>query len=282
MKKIIQALLVTSAFVATANAATTSNAVAPAPVAAQASANQTVYVNGKAVPKAVIDKAMAEVMKNPQFAQQLTQNPTLKGQILQSIGLQQAILLKGDAEKLGSSKAYQDKLTELKPMIYAQIMQANIEAQPVTQAQIDAKYKEMSATVKGSQEYLVEHILVSNQQEANDIVAQLKKGAKFEDLAKQKSSDKGSAVNGGSLGWSNGAQFVPEFTQAVKQLKKGQYTVIPVKTQFGYHIIKLVDVRSTQVPPLAQVKNQITQEIKQERLKNFFDGIKTQYKIEVK
>lgn len=264
MKKIITALLLGSAFIV-ANA-------------------DTVYVDGKAVNQKVIDQAMAQIKKNPMAAQQVN-NPQFKKEMLQSIGMQQAILAEGNAQGLDKSQAYQDKLNEIKPMIYAQILQDKAAAKPITDAQIKAKYDQMKAAAMKQQQYDVSHILVKDQKTANDIEAQLKKGANFADLAKKYSIDPGSKANGGSLGLSDGSNYVPEFTAAIKTLKKGQYTTTPVKTQFGYHIIKLNDVKAgsaAQIPAFDKVKDQIKQELQMEQTKAFFDGIKTKHKVEVK
>jgi peptidyl-prolyl cis-trans isomerase C len=264
MKNFLRILMVSSAFVAVAQA-------------------ETVFVDGKPVSQAVIDQAMAQLKKNPMAAQQLS-NPQFKQEMLNSIGMQQAILADGNAQGLDKSAAYQAKLNEIKPMIYAQIMQEKANAQPITDAQIKAKYDQMKADAAKQQQYDVSHILVKDQKTANDIEAQLKKGAKFADLAKKYSIDPGSKANGGELGWSDGSNYVPEFTAAIKTLKKGQYTTTPVKSQFGYHIIKLNDVKSggTAFPAYDKMKDQIKQQIQMERTKAFFDGIKAKHKVEVK
>ncbi|MEN9946482.1 MAG: hypothetical protein RLZZ293_868 [Pseudomonadota bacterium] len=264
MKKILGALLVSSAFMTIAQA-------------------ETVYVGGKAVDQKIIDQAVAQLKKNPMAAQQLS-NPQFKKEMLQSIGMQQAILAEGNAQGLDKTPAYQAKLNEVKPMIFAQIMQDKANAQPVTDAQIKAKYEQLKSDAAKQQQFDVSHILVKDQKTADDIEAQLKKGAKFADLAKKYSVDPGSKANGGELGWSDGSNYVPEFTAAVKKLHKGEYTQTPVKSQFGYHIIKLNDVKmgGNQLPAFDKIKDQIKQELQMEKTRAFFDGIKAKYNIQVK
>ncbi len=126
------------------------------------------------------------------------------------------------------------------------------------------EYDKFKAQASGT-EYKARHILVEKEDEAKAIVAQLKAGAKFEDLAKKSSKDPGSAPNGGDLDFASPASYVPEFSQAMVALKKGEYTETPVKTQFGYHIIKLEDTRAAQFPPLADVKPQIQQRLAQQK-----------------
>lgn len=264
MKKLVQVLLLSSAVIGVASA-------------------DTVYVDGKPVPQTVIDQAMAQLKKNPMAAQQMA-NPQFKQEMLQSIGMQQAILAEGNAQSLDKSAAYQAKLNEIKPMLYAQILQEKATAQPITDAQIKAKYDELKKAAATQQQYDVSHILVKDQKTANDIEAQLKKGAKFTDLAKKYSIDPGSKANGGELGWSDGSNYVPEFTAAIKTLKKGQYTTTPIKSQFGFHIIKLNDVKTggADFPAFDKIKDQIKQQIQMDRTKAFFDGIKAKHKVQVK
>ena len=246
---------------------------------------ETVYVNGKPVDPKLINQAMEQFKKSSPMAAQQINNPQFKKEILQSIGMQQAILDEGNSQGLEKSPAYEQKLQEIKPMIYAQILQEKISQGTVSDADIKAKYEEMKKQAANQKQYQVSHILVKDQKTADDIIAQLKKGAKFSDLAKKYSTDPGSKNKGGDLGWSDGSNFVPEFTKAIQGLQKGKYTVTPVKSQFGYHVIMLNDTKTgatTPVPAFDKMKDQIKQQIQSEKVREFFDGLKTKYKIEVK
>lgn len=247
---------------------------------------ESVYVNGKPVDQKVIDQAMAQFKKSsPQAAQQMS-NPQFKKEILQSIGMQQAILAEGNSQGLDKSAEYQQKLQEVKPMIYAQILQEKASQNSVTDAQVKAKYDDMKKQAANQKQYDVSHILVKDQKTADDIVAQLNKGAKFSDLAKKYSIDPGSKDKGGNLGWSDGSNYVPEFTKSIQGLQKGKYTTTPVKSQFGYHIIMLNDVKTgagnNNLPPFDKAKDQIKQQLQMEKTRAFFDGLKAKYKVEVK
>jgi len=245
---------------------------------------ETVYISGKPVDQKIINQTMNQFKKSSPMAAAQMNNPQFKKQILQSIGMQQAILMEGNKEGLDKSAAYQDKLQEVKPMIYAQILQEKSSG-TVTDAQALAKYNQMKAAALNQQQYEVSHILVKDQKVAEQIIAQLKAGKSFSALAKQYSMDPGSKAKGGDLGWSDGSNYVPEFTAAIKTLKKGQYTVTPVKSQFGYHIIMLNDVKkgsATPMPPFSKMKDQIKQEIQMDHTKKFFDDLKAKYKVEVK
>ena len=246
----------------------------------------TLYVNGKPVDQKVIDQAMAQFKKSSPMAAQQMNNPQFKKELLQSVGMQQAILLEGNSENLDKTPEYQQKLQEIKPMIYAQILQEKASGGQITDAEVKAKYEQMKQQASSQKQYEVSHILVKDQKTANDIEAQLKKGANFADLAKKYSIDPGSKAKGGDLGWSDGSNYVPEFTAAIKTLQKGQYTTTPVKSQFGYHIIKLNDVKTganaNSIPPFDKVKDQIKQQLQMEKTRAFFESLKAKYKVEVK
>jgi peptidyl-prolyl cis-trans isomerase C len=122
--------------------------------------------------------------------------------------------------------------------------------------------------------------LVEKEDQAKAIVASLKKGAKFEDLAKKQSKDPGSGANGGDLDWAAGGNYVKEFSEAMVALKKGQLTDKPVKTQFGWHVIRLDDVREAQLPKFEEVKPQISQQMLQTKMGQFQQDLRSKAKIE--
>ena len=123
--------------------------------------------------------------------------------------------------------------------------------------------------------------MVAKEADAKEIIAKLKKDPKvFGALAKEKSMDTGSKVNGGDLGWFDPQVMVPEFGAAVAKLDKGKFTEESVKSQFGYHVILLEDSRPVQVPPLEQVKDQLTQQVQQQNLKKFIEDMKAKAKID--
>jgi peptidyl-prolyl cis-trans isomerase C len=153
-----------------------------------------------------------------------------------------------------------------------------IKKNPVKDAEIKAEYDKYKAQV-GDKEYHARHILVGTEDEAKQIIAKLKGGAKFEDLAKQ-SKDPGSAANGGDLDWASPASFVPEFSKAMTSLNKGQITETPVKTQYGYHVIKLEDVRAAKIPPLEEVKQQVAESLQQRKLAAFREELMKKAKIQ--
>ena len=135
-----------------------------------------------------------------------------------------------------------------------------VEREGVTDADLKAAYENIKGQYAGK-EYRVEHILVDKEADAKAIIVQLKAGANFADIAKAKSKDPGSAKNGGDLGWVSDKALVPEFSKAMVQLKNGQITDKPVKSQFGYHVIKTLDSRDAKAPSFDEMKDQLKQMI---------------------
>ncbi|MBB5752472.1 peptidylprolyl isomerase [Prosthecomicrobium pneumaticum] len=131
--------------------------------------------------------------------------------------------------------------------------------QAVTEDQVKARYDAEIAKITPQDEIRASHILVETEDEAKAIIAELDKGADFATLAKEKSKDPGSGQMGGDLGFFAKGRMVPEFEQAAFALEVGKYTETPVKSQFGWHVIKLVDKRKQPMPPFEQVKEQVRQ-----------------------
>ena len=135
-------------------------------------------------------------------------------------------------------------------------------------------------TANAGKEYKAHHILVEKEDQAKALLAQLKKGAKFEELAKKSSKDTGSGAKGGELDWANPASYVKEFSDALVALGKGKTTETPVKSQFGFHIIRLDDVREANMPKYDDVKPQISQHLSQQNLAKYQEELRSKAKVE--
>jgi peptidyl-prolyl cis-trans isomerase C len=140
----------------------------------------------------------------------------------------------------------------------------------VSEDAVKQEYERLKGQL-GSREYKARHILVQKEDEAKDIIAQIKKGASFEKLASEKSMDPGSKTRGGELDWAPPGNYVKPFGDALAKLKKGQMTDTPVQTNFGYHIIRLDDERATKVPPYDQVKGNLQQQLSQQAQKQAYE-----------
>lgn len=157
---------------------------------------------------------------------------------------------------------------------------------PITDAEAKAEYDKVvkeQTPAAGTKEYKASHILVNSEDEAKKIISEINGGAKFEDLAKKDSKDPGSGAQGGDLGWATAGTYVPEFAAALEKLKKGEMTQEPVKTQFGYHIIRLDDEREAAAPKLPafeEVKAQIKQQLEQQQLAKYQQELRAQAKVQ--
>ncbi len=151
---------------------------------------------------------------------------------------------------------------------------------PVTDAEIEAAYKEQYSGTNLN-EYKVRHILVQKKEEAEEIIRLLEqKKADFAELAKARSLD-ASKENGGELGWIERQQVVKPFGDAMAGLGKGEYTKEPVKTQFGWHVIQVEDIRQQKAPPLEEVKAQLTNKLRQKKLAEYIGELRKKAKIEI-
>ena len=159
------------------------------------------------------------------------------------------------------------------------LFEDEVKKNPITDAQLEQQYTTFKGTM-GTNEYKVRHILVDKEDDAKAIIAELNKGGDFAKIAKEKSKDPGSKDNGGDLDWGPSARYVKPFADAVTGMQKGQTTPAPVKTDFGYHVIRLDDVRPLQVPPFAELKEQFRQRAQQQQIQKFVMDLRSRAKIE--
>ncbi len=247
-------------------------------VAPAVMAQNIAIVNGKAVPKSAADALIAQATK--QTGQPATDQ--LKQQARDAAVMREIFAQEAQARGLQKSADYLQQLElNRQDLLIRALFQDEEKKHPITEADLKAEYDKFKAQAP-DKEYRARHILVEKEEDAKALLAQLKAGAKFEDLAKKNSKDPGSAENGGDLDWAGPNSYVPEFSKAMTDLKKGEYTQTPVKSQYGYHIILLVDVRETQFPAFEDVKPQIQQRLGQQRMAAFRDGLKAKAKTDYK
>jgi peptidyl-prolyl cis-trans isomerase C len=208
-----------------------------------------------------------------------TDSPQLREMIKKDLIGREVLIQEADKQNVGGRADVKAATDNARQSIIINAMLADyIKKNPVKDADITAEYNKFKAQV-GDKEYHARHILVATEDEAKAIIAKLKGGAKFEELAKQ-SKDPGSANNGGDLDWASPASFVPEFSKAMTSLNKGQITETPVKTQYGYHVIKLEDVRAAKIPPLDEVKQQVAEQLLQRKLAAYREQMMNKAKIQ--
>jgi peptidyl-prolyl cis-trans isomerase C len=243
--------------------------------AAPAFAQNLAIVNGKPVPKARAELLAAQLAKSGRPVTPEMQNQLKDEVVAREIFMQEAQKRGLDASDDFKGQMELARQTLLIRELFADYQKSN----PVTDAEIKAEYDKFVAA-NGGKEYRARHILVEKEDEAKAIIANLKKGQKFEDIAKKQSKDPGSGANGGDLDWANASSYVPEFSGALIKLNKGQLTQEPVKSQFGYHVIRLDDVREAQLPKLDEVKPQIAQQLQQQKLAKFQEDLRGKAKVE--
>lgn len=186
-------------------------------------------------------------------------------------------LHKDEAVRAAMARAASDALANA---LVQQKMEEDVKDEDL-KAEYDKQITEYKATASPF-EYESSHILVKTEEEAKDIIAKLKKGSDFAKLAKAKSTGP-SGPKGGSLGWASSDTFVPPFAEALKTLEKGKFTETPVKTQFGYHVVKLNDKREAKQPELPSfemVKNQLKKMKQQESMIQFMETLREEAKVE--
>jgi len=204
----------------------------------------------------------------------------VRAQLKEEVILREIFMQEAQKRGIGASKDYQDQIELARQTIMIRALFTDFQKKnPVTDAEVKAEYDKFVAANSGK-EYRARHILVEKEDEAKALIADLKKGAKFEDLAKAKSKDPGSGANGGDLDWAAAASYVPEFSEAMVKLEKGQLTEAPVKSQFGWHVIRLDDVRQAELPKLEEVKAQIVQQLQGQKLNQFQQALREKAKIQ--
>jgi peptidyl-prolyl cis-trans isomerase C len=241
-------------------------------------------VNGKAVPKARVDAMLDQISKQAQPGQPAPpRTPELEKKVKDEIVLREIFLQEAERRGLQKSDDYKVQMEFARQSILMRALMQDEEKKDKVggEAQAHAEYDKIKAA-NGDKEYRARHILVDKEEDAKALIAQIKGGAKFEELAKKSSKDTGSAENGGDLDWANPSNYVPEFSAALIALSKGQMTETPVKSQFGFHIIKLEDVRATQFPPYEEVKPQLLQRLQQQRMLKFREELKAKAKTDYK
>jgi peptidyl-prolyl cis-trans isomerase C len=244
-------------------------------LALPALAQNVAIVNGKPVPTARVDMLKAQLAKSGRPV-----GAEMEGQLKDEVIAREIFMQEAQKRGLDATDDFKQQMELARQTLLIRELFADYQkANPVTDAEIKAEYDKFAAANSGK-EYHARHILVENEAQAKAIIAQLKKGAKFEDLAKKDSKDPGSGANGGDLDWANANSYVPEFSAALVKLKKGETTATPVKTQFGWHVIRLDDVRDAQLPKLEDVKPQIAQELQKQKLAKFQEDLRKSAKIE--
>jgi len=241
---------------------------------AKAPAKAVATVNGMAIPK-----VRADVLVAGQHAQGTPESPDLRTKVREELIRREVIAQ--EAKKKGFDKkpevAAQMEMARQVALIQAYIRDY-IRTHPVSSESLKKEYDQVVARL-GDKEYKARHILVDQEDEAKAVIDKLKAGGKFEDLAKQ-SKDPGSKERGGELGWSSPGNYVKPFSDALVKLAKGQYTAAPIKSNFGWHVIQLDDIRERKLPSFDEAKNELAQNAQRQLIERHLGELRNKAKGE--
>jgi peptidyl-prolyl cis-trans isomerase C len=238
-------------------------------------AQNLAIVNGKPVPSSRIQALQQQVEASGRPV-----TPEVLAQIKEELIAREVFMQEARKRGLDASEEYKGQLELARQTILIRQLFADFQKKsPVSDADIKAEYDKFVAE-NGGKEYRARHILVELEADAKALIAEIKKGASFEELAKKVSKDPGSGANGGDLDWAAAGSYVAEFSDAMVKLGKGQMTDEPVKSQFGFHIIRVDDVREAELPKLEDVKPQIAQQLQQQKLVKFQEDLRAKAKIQ--
>ena len=248
----------------------------PAPKAAapKAAATPATPAPAAAGDKQLYTQGQYDVLLKERLAQGGQDSPDIRNAVKEELNTRE--LLAREAKKQGVDKNA-DVKTQMDLASQTVLVRAYvsdwIKKNPVPEADLKKEYDAIKGQI-GDKEYKVRHILVEKEDEAKDIIAELQKGAKFDELAKARSKDPGSKEKGGDLDWNAPANFVKPFGDAMKATPKGKFTAQPVQTQFGWHVIEVDDVRDAKVPAFEEVKPQLQQRLQAQWLDKYFKDLR--------
>ncbi|MEY3296228.1 MAG: hypothetical protein RLZZ451_2276 [Pseudomonadota bacterium] len=242
-----------------------------------AAAQNIAIVNGKPVPKARMETLLLQATRSGQAV-----TPEMEKQARDQLVLREIFAQEAEKRGIGGSREFRAQMELARQsLLIRELFEDHKRKNPITDAAAKAEYDKFKAQATGT-EYRARHILVEQEAEAKALIAQIKGGASFEELAKKHSKDPGSGANGGDLDFAKPDSYVPEFGQAMVRLQKGQMTDAPVRSQFGWHIIRLDDTREAPFPAFADVKEQVKQRLEQLQVQAFQEEMRKRAKTDYK
>jgi peptidyl-prolyl cis-trans isomerase C len=232
-------------------------------------------VNGVAIPRQRLDQVVRQ-----QTARGAQDSEQLRAQVREALINNELLVQEANRSGLTKKPDIQQQIELNRLEVIANAMVADyVRTHPVSDGDIQKEY-ERAKQQTGEREYRARHILVASEDEAKAVLADLKKGAKFDELAQKRSMDEGSKARGGDLDWNVPGNFEKAFADAMVKLEKGKMTEAPVRSRFGFHVIQLDDVRAVNFPPLAQVRPQIQQRLVNARIETLVRDLRAKARIE--
>jgi peptidyl-prolyl cis-trans isomerase C len=244
---------------------------APAPAApAAGSAPATAAPSGKTLyPQATFDLLLRERM-----AQGQPDTPELRAAVRDELNTRELLVREARKKNLQNNAEVKQQMELASQTILVRAYVNDwVKNNPIPDAELKKEYEGIKSQI-GDKEYKVAHILVEKEDEAKQVITDLQKGGKFDELAKSRSKDPGSKDRGGDLDWNAPANFVKPFGEAIVKTEKGKFTPQPVQTQFGWHVIRVDDVRDAKVPPFDEVKPQLSQRMQAQWLDRYLRDLR--------
>jgi peptidyl-prolyl cis-trans isomerase C len=232
-------------------------------------------VNGVAVPR-----ARMEFMMQQQRSRGAQDNEQMRVMVREELVNREIIQQEAQRSGIARNPEIQAQLDLARQeIIVSAYLRDWVRKHPITDAEVQKEY-DRAKQQTGDKEYRARHILVETEDEAQGLIAQLNKGAKFDELASKHSKDSGSKERGGDLDWSLPNAYEQQFSEAMVKLEKGKHTEAPVRTRYGFHVIRLDDVRPMNFPSLADVRGRIQQQLVQSKVQELIQGLRAKAKIE--
>ena len=252
-------------------------AKAPAKPAAKSAAKPAAIATVNGVP---VPQARADYLMQQQLQRGGADNEQMRSMVRDELVNREVLMQEAQRTGVAKQAEVQTQLDMARQeIIVSAYLRDYARKHPVTDAEVQKEYDKAKAQ-HGDKEYRARHILVETEDQAKTLIAELKKGGKFDDLASKNSKDTGSAQRGGDLDWNVPATYDKQFSDAMVKLEKGKYTDTPVRTRFGFHIIQLDDVRPAKFAALAEVKPRIQQMLVQTKIEELVKGLRAKAKIE--
>jgi peptidyl-prolyl cis-trans isomerase C len=244
-------------------------------IALPAMAQNLAIINGKPVPSSRLDALAAQLERSGRPV-----DAAVREQLKEEVILREIFAQEAERRGIKSQAEYRSQVElAMQTILIRELFNDFQRTNPVTDAEVQAEYDRFVEANAG-QEFRSRHILVATEAEARDIITQIRGGASFEELARTRSLDSGSGQAGGDLDWAGPYVFVAEFSEAMIQLGKGEMTQAPVQSQFGWHVIRVDDIREAVLPSIAELRPQIEQSMQQQKLMDFQENLRARARIQ--
>jgi len=244
-------------------------------LAAPAFAQTVATVNGKPIPASRVEQEVKRAVAQGGA----TDSPQLREAIKKGLIGNEVMIQEAEKQNVGARADVKATIDNTRQSIIINAMLADyLKKNPIKDADVKAQYEKAKADSPDKQ-YHVRHILLATEDEAKAVITKLKGGSKFEELAKQ-SKNTQTGPQGDDLGWLDARKLPPEISKVVLALQKGGVTETPVKTDEGFHVIKLDETRPVTIPPFDQVKQQVAQQMQQRKLAEFQQSLMKKAKIQ--